>query len=293
MFTTGILIGLAAYVGWVLLRCYFRVEEGHRALLTSFGALISDEKGHPRVYRPGLHRKAPWHVVHAVSIMEQNLDLSTQDGGRTAMAEDGTLLRFGSALRYTPEESQLERYLFGMRNPREHIAGLFASLLRNEIANVRTAPAERDRSSNPSNLPAEAGSYAAVRRERHQLNGRIAEFCETHLADRYGIKFRAVDLTDMLPPDELADALNAVMRAHTEADTNYAHAEADSRQRLIGAQRGVEIARASASAVESEIQRLASYLGEMQKNSTLDLYVRRRRAEVLSESRTVFVRRMP
>ena len=121
----------------LFLRCFFRVEEGHRALLSSFGALAMDGSGHPRTYKPGLHRKLPWQVVHSVSIMEQNLDLSTQEGGRTAMTEDGTVLRFDSVLRYTPIESQLERYVFGIRSSREHIAGLFASLLRNEIANIR------------------------------------------------------------------------------------------------------------------------------------------------------------
>lgn len=299
MITIGILAGLIAglvgYLTLIALRCYFRIEEGHRGLLTSFGALVKDKTGQARVYRPGLHRKAPWQVVHSVSVMEQNLDLGDQEGGRTAMAEDGTVLRFGSMLRYTPVESELERYIFGMRSPREHIAGLFASLLRNEIANIRTPAAapERGRTSSVPELPIEAGSYAAVRGERHQLNGRIDSFCADHFGDRYGIKFRAVDLTDMLPPDELADALNAVMRAHTEAQAHYARAEASASQRLLSAQRGVEIARASANAVEVEALRLASYLSEMNKNNTLDLYVRRRRSEVLSESRAAFVRRMP
>jgi len=287
----GILLGIAGYAGLLCLRCFFRVEEGHRALLSNFGALLTDNSGRPCTFTPGLHRKLPWQVVHAVSVMEQNLDLSTQEGGRTAMAEDGTVLRFDSVLRYTPIESQLERYIFGIRSSREHIAGLFASLLRNEIANIRTLPAERERPLLPSALPAEAGSYAAVRRERHQLNGRIAEFCREHLGDHYGIEFRAVDLTDMLPPDELADALNAMMRAHSEAAAHYARAQASSSQRVLAAERGVEIARASASAVELEMNQLASYLTQMHRSGTLELYVQRRRAETFAESRAVFIRR--
>lgn len=294
MITIGIILGLAAYMGHLLLRCFFRVQEGHRALLTSFGAIAGDATGRPFTYGPGLHRKAPWQVVHSVSVMEQNLDLSTQEvgGGRTAMTEDGTVLRFDSVLRYTPVASQLHRYLFSMRSPREHIAGLFASLLRNELANIRTTP-DHDRPGAARELPAEAGSYALVRGARHQLNSRIAEFCRDHLGDHYGIEFRAVDLTDMLPPDELADALNAVMRARTEAQAHYARAEASCSQQVLSARRSVEIARASASAMEAEILQLAGYLNEMHKNNTLDLYVRRRRAEVYSESRTVFVRRTP
>jgi regulator of protease activity HflC (stomatin/prohibitin superfamily) len=132
-----------------------------------------------------------------------------------------------------------------------------------------------------------------VRRERHQLNGRLAEFFRSRLPSRYGIEFRAIDLTDMLPPDELMDALNAVMSAHSEADAHHARAEADCSQRLMAAERGVEIARISASAVESEAHRLFAYLLELHKSDTLDMYVNRRRAEVLSESRAVFVRRNP
>jgi len=291
--TLGIVLGLGGYAVLLFLRCLFRVEEGHRALLSSFGALAVDGRGQARTYGPGLHRKLPWQIVHSISIMEQNLDLSTQEGGRTAMTEDGTVLRFDSVLRYTPIESQLERYVFGIRSSREHIAGLFASLLRNEIANIRTPPAERERTPLSLELPAEAGSYATVRRERQQLNGRIAEFCRDHLGDHYGIEFRAVDLTDMLPPDELADALNAMMRAHSEAQANFARAEASCSQRVLAAERGVEIARSSAGAVEEEMNQLASYLSDMHHGGTLDLYVRRRRAEVFSESRAVFIRRTP
>lgn len=292
MFTIGLVAGFIIYAGLFVLRCFFRVEEGHVALLTSFSAVVKDAAGRPRTYGPGLHRKAPWHKVHAVSVMEQNLDLGSEEGDRTAMAEDGTVLRFGSVLRYVPVPTQLERYVFGMRAPREHIGGLFSSLLRNEIANIRSAPAETH-AAGSGDMPMGAGSYAAVRRERQQLNSRIADFCRDHLGDRYGIEFRAVDLTDMLPPDELADALNAVMRARTEAEALYARAEAEASQRLLAAERGVEIAAKNARAVEAEILQLGCYLGELHKSRTLDAYVRRRSAEALSESRALFVRRNP
>ena len=72
MIPIGIALGLTVYAVVVFMRCFFRVEEGHRALLTSFGAIITDDKERPRSYGPGLHRKAPWHSVHGVSVMEQN-----------------------------------------------------------------------------------------------------------------------------------------------------------------------------------------------------------------------------
>ena len=152
---------------------------------------------------------------------------------------------------------------------------------------------ERERTALPLELPAEAGSYASgPASERQQLNGRISEFCKSYLGDHYGIEFRAVDLTDMLPPDELADALNAMMRAHSEAAAHYARAEASCSQRVLAAERGVEIARSSAGAVEEEMTQLASYLDQMHKSGTLDLYLQAAAAPRSIPSRApLFVRR--
>jgi regulator of protease activity HflC (stomatin/prohibitin superfamily) len=98
-----------------------------------------------------------------------------------------------------------------------------------------------------------------------------------------------VDLMDILPPDELADALNAVMNARSEADSQRFRAESESRQQLLSAQQGVDIARTHASAVQLEMDTLAEHLGTLERDGVLELYVERRQAEVLSESRTVYV----
>jgi regulator of protease activity HflC (stomatin/prohibitin superfamily) len=104
------------------------------------------------------------------------------------------------------------------------------------------------------------------------------------------VRFNAVDLADILPPDEIADGLNAVINARTEVETRYLRAEGECQQRLLASEKGVEIARARALAVETEIRTLAGFLGDLKQQGTLDLYVSRRRAEVLSESRAVFVK---
>jgi len=51
-----------------------------------------------------------------------------------------------------------------------------------------------------------------------------------------------------------------------------------------------QIARARARAVETEIDTLGAYLVQLHREGTLPLYVQRRRAEVLAESRALFVR---
>jgi regulator of protease activity HflC (stomatin/prohibitin superfamily) len=217
-------------------------------------------------------------------MMEQNLELSGEEGGRTAMAYDGTILRFDSILRFQPVPSDLEHFLFDLKSPHEHITGLFTCLLRNEIANFE-APSSKNGSGDST-----SGAYATIRGQRAVLNRRIEEFCRAQIGKRYGVKFNAVDLTDILPPDELAEALNAVINAQTEAESLYTHAEADCQQRVVAAEHGVEIAKARALAVELEIETLRAYLAKLETDGTLRDYVERRRAEVVSQSRTLYMR---
>ena len=314
----GVALGAALVAAWALARSFFKVEEGTVAVLESFGAALTEPapkgKGGAdgrvlRTFGPGLHRKKPWEHVRAVPMMEQSLELSGEASGQTTMTEDGTVLRFDSILRYQPEPLELEQYLFGLRAPREHITGLFSCLLRNEIANFGQREGKHRKKTHyddpPSmapgamvptspgvfSTPDEGGSYALIRRERQLLNEHIRSFCEEHIADTYGVRFNAVDLVDILPPDELAEALNAVMQAQTEADSCFARAQADSRQEVLAAERGVEIAKVRAKAIEAEILTLSKHLGELAEQGTLAGYVARRRVEVLSESRAVFDKR--
>ena len=129
-----------------------------------------------------------------------------------------------------------------------------------------------------------------ISRRDSTLNERIEAFCRLKIDDHYGVRFNAVDLADILPPDELADALNAVMQARSEANAKLHRAEAECQQRILSAQRGVGIATVRAKAVETEIRKLCSFLEELDRQNVLDAYVARRRSEVTSESRTLFLR---
>ena len=287
MLVMGILVGVVAYCVYLLARCHFRVEQGHLAVLTSFGAAVKDGPK-LRTYAPGLHFKWPWQRVHHVAMMEQSLELSGESG-RTAMTYDGTILRFDSILRFQPVPAELEHFLFELKSPHEHITGLFTSLLRNEIANFHP-PTHENGNVVQESIEATGGAYAQIRRERALLNQRIEEFCRTQIGRRYGVQFNAVDLTDILPPDELANALNAVINTQTEAESLYAHAEADTRQQIVAAERGVEIAKARGLATEREINTLGDVLARLHADGTLADYVGRRRAEVISQSKTLYMR---
>jgi regulator of protease activity HflC (stomatin/prohibitin superfamily) len=295
MFAIGIAAGLALYFAFVLYRCSFRVEEGHLAVLVAFGkAETLDGQRKLKTYGPGLHWKKPWERAIPVSTKEQTLDLNREEGGGTAMADDGTILRLDSFVRYVPVRNELYEFLFGLERPLDHITGLFTCLLRNEIANFRGREA-RDAAEEISlstrfDFASQAGSYALIRRERKLLNERIESFCRHKIDDRYGVRFNAVDLADILPPDELADALNAVIQAQSEADAHLHRAEAECQQRILSAERGVGIAAARSEAIETEIRKLCSFLDDLDKKGVLDAYVARRRSEVTSESRTLFLK---
>ncbi len=291
MLMMGLFVGIALYALVVLSRSVFKVEEGHVAVLVTFGRAETRADGSLLTHRPGLHWKKPWQHVIVVSTMEQTLDLGCETGGSTAMADDGTILRLDSFIRYVPVEAELHEYLFGLARPLPHITGLFTCLLRNEIANFRGRGDGAAASlATRFDFSRQAGSYSLIRRERKLLNDRIHEFCREKIDDRYGVRFNAVDLADILPPDELADALNAVIQAQTEAEGRLFRAEGECQQRLLSAERGVEIARARSGAVELEIAKLASYLDDLDATGVLTDYVARRRREVLGEARVTYVK---
>lgn len=293
MFEAGVLIGLVVLSLYTAYHASFRVEEGYLAVLVTFGkAATEDGKRKLKTYGPGLHFKMPWDHVVTVSMKEQTLDLNREEGGGTAMAADGTILRLDSFVRYVPVKEELYEFLFGLERPLDHITGLFTCLLRNEIANFGSSRRAVDNRplSVRFDFASQAGSYALIRRERKLLNEHIEMFCREKIDDRFGVRFNAVDLADILPPDELADALNAVIQAQSEAETFLHRAEAECQQRVLAAERGVSIATARAEAIETEILRLASFLEELEKRGVLQPYVERRRAEVMSESRTLFVK---
>ncbi len=291
MLEVGFVLGALVYALFVLSRCAFRVEEGHLAVLVTFGrAETVDGKHRLRTHEPGLHAKKPWQDVVTISMKEQTLDLNGEEGGGTAMADDGTILRLDSFVRYVPVREVLYEHLFGVERPLDHITGLFTCLLRNEIANFRGHENGEASLSTRFDFASQAGSYALIRRERKLLNERIHLFCHEKIDNRYGVRFNAVDLADILPPDELADALNAVMNAQTEAEARLFRTEGECQKRILAAERGVDIASSRARAVEIEITALASYLAELETTGVLDAYVSRRRAEVTSESRALYLK---
>lgn len=278
MFFYGLLMGGLLVLALSVAFSMFRVDEGHVGLLTAFKAARRKPDGTLLTFPPGLHFKRPWDVVKQINMMEQALALP-DEGGKEAIAEDGTVLKLEADMRYSPVEGGLDKFVFGVARPAEHLQALFAALMRNELANVRAPNAQQL-----------GGSYALIRRDRKGLDQRLEQLYREQLDMRYGVRFRGVDVTDIHPPDELADALNAVIAAKSHAEEMYFRAEGDAQSRVLSAKEGVEIAKFRARAAQDEIQILCNALTELELQKTLGEYVRRRRAEVLSESRALFLK---
>jgi regulator of protease activity HflC (stomatin/prohibitin superfamily) len=288
VFSLGLLIGVALFAWWIAKDCFVLVQEGQVAVITRFGAARRNADGSLKLHEPGLHLKWAFEEARVVSLREQLIPLGGEGGAaEPMMLSDGTVIKLHANLRYAPQRDGILKYLFGLHHRKEHVAGLFSSLLRNELANVKAAaPPASDLSKLDEDLN---NAFALVRRDRSLLNERIADFARTQLRD-YGVVFQSIDITDLHPPDELADALNAVMSARAEADSLRFRSQSECAQRVMAAEQGVEIAKAKAAAVEAEIDELGRHLAQLDAAKVLDAYVERRRAEVLSDARTVYLK---
>lgn len=297
----GVGIGVIALMGLGFWLAHFKVEEGHLAVLTRFGRLVnkgpskalalngsisngstSAGPASDNLFSPGAHWKWPWDKVIHFSVMERIIDLSGEKGGKYAMADDGTVMRLDSKIRFKPQINNIYSYLFELKNPMGHIREMFTCIIRNEIANFK----------NNSNLDTEVlGSYSLIRRERKKLNHQMELICKEQLDSDYGIQFRGVDLIDIVPPHELEFALNGIQSAKTEAETLYAKAEADSRQKIIAAEQGVEIAKLRAESVTLELQILAKTIKKLMADGEVDHYLYHRKMELVGDSKMLFVQR--
>ncbi|MBX9838301.1 MAG: hypothetical protein K2X69_08270 [Silvanigrellaceae bacterium] len=287
----GFSIGIIIYFIFMIKNSFFQVNEGSIAVLTSFGKIITSKNASENIktYEPGLHIKMPWHKIKMISTMEQMIELSGEEGGTMTMASDGTLLRIDSKLRFTPLKSNIYSFLFSLEKPLEHIKGLFVCLLHKEIGSFENSKPKSE--TNSIKLNDQISSYASIRSDRGILHKKILDYCKNKITNNYGIEFNGVDITDILPPDELAEALNAVINAQSEAQRLYALTEAECEQKLLAAQKGISIAKAKAKATEEDIKKITEILEKLQINGTLNLYLERRSCEVFSDSKISYIKR--
>jgi len=294
----GFGIGLFLFGLIILWHSQFKVEEGHLAILTCFGAVVRSEIQKEnsnktikldfientgiKLFQPGIHWKKPWEKTILFSVMERVIDLSGEKGGKYAMAADGTVLRLDSKIRFFPKINDIYSYLFELKNPMGHIREMFTCIIRNEIANFKN-----DLSDDNEAL----GSYSLIRRDRKRLNEEVDYHCRDQIGEAYGIQFLGVDLIDIVPPHELESALNGIQNARTEAEILYSRAEADARQKVISAEQGVEISKIRAESVALELQILAKMIKSLIVEGEVNTYLNHRKTELVGDSKMLFMQR--
>ena len=282
--TTSFVVGLAIGVALVALygfwRGAFRVDNGTVGVLTVFGKFVTDEHGAVRTFPPGLHGKAPWAHPNVLSLAERSLAFDDKNTAIEALAADGTRIRVNARLRFKVDEARAARFLADSKDAIEHLAGLFQLTVREQVARF----AQRAE---------ELSAYTALRLRMSELQLRIQDAMKGTAHEEYGIVVVAVDLIQIDPPEELIDALNAVITAESEANALVARTELSSQQRTLAAEQAVAIANARALAVESEIRTVGGELAILADQGVLRDYVARRRIELLGGSRRVYVNHQP
>lgn len=275
-FWFGLLLGTLGAACFFLWKSFFRVEEGHLAVLISHGKVQREiNTNQLQIFSPGLHFKWPWQLALEISMMEKIMDLSGPDKGQNALTQDGTLLRLDSKIRMQVEVKELYSFLFALKNPLEHTKQVFTCMLSSVIAGFKTE--------------SPMGSYAEIRQQRQKLTSDMENFCQYFFDSKYGMKFLALDLTDILPPMELENALNSVQNAYSEANTLFAKAEAECEKKMMGAQKELEIARIRAKALENEMRVLIRSFEELQDDGTLTYFIQHKRTELLAGAKMTFM----
>lgn len=279
----GILAGAAAVAAYAVLRSAFRVDNGNLAVLVVFGRLVRDAGGGVATFGPGLHARRPWAQAVQISLAERSLSLGgTPDKPAAigALAADGTRIRVNARLRFRIDPRRAGTYLANAADALEQLGGLFRLTIREQIARL-------------DQRPAELSAYTALRLRTNELQQRTLEAMADVALAEYGIRVTSVDLLQIDPPEELVDALNAVITAESEADALVARTELLCQQRVLAAEQAVAIANARARATEAEIRTVGEELATLADQGVLRDYVARRRIEVLGGSRRVYLNHQP
>lgn len=273
----GIVTGLGVLMILALAKSICRIEEGHAGVLTSFGRIRQQSEGRVLLLDAGFHWKRPWEKLHEFSTMERVLSVREDDREVELLTRDGTLIRLDPQVRFSFNTEGIMAFVFGMKRPMSHLREVFRGLMSVEIGRFGSDNCED-------------GSFAEIRRQRKSLNASLEKKFRDDLAEKYGVHFKAVEIAEILPPAELAQALNSVQKIEVENKTLLHRVSAECEQRISAAEHGVHIEKMRAQAVEKEIAITASALEQLQRKGVLGHYVKHRRDEATSLSKTLYLK---
>jgi regulator of protease activity HflC (stomatin/prohibitin superfamily) len=193
------------------------------------------------------------------------------------MARDGTTLSLQANVRLKANESTAESLIYGIENPMDQIRDYLSCVLRSEIANFGE---ELD----PGDV------FIQLRNQQVTLRKAFESAASKELSRTYGVELLGLDLVDMTPPQELANALNSVQTARADSESMIARAKALREKKLYSAKKRLEVAQKEAMASELEMVTVGQNLRNLDQAGTLNDYIQRRKDEVFKQSRISIVR---
>ena len=158
----------------------------------------------------GLHFKVPFieHIARKVNLKEQVADFAPQP----VITKDNVTMRIDTVVFFQITDPKL--YAYGVENPLNAIENLSATTLRNIIGDL-----ELDETLT----------------SREVINTKMRSILDV-ATDPWGIKVNRVELKNIIPPQEIQDAMERQMKAERERREAVTRAEGEKRSAILVAE---------------------------------------------------------
>ena len=203
METKIVLIVLIVVILVILARCVRVVQQSKAYVIERLGAFHT-------VWSVGLHFKVPFidRVLRVVSLKEQVADFPPQP----VITKDNVTMQIDTVLYYQITDPKL--FAYGVENPMNAIENLTATTLRNIIGEL-----ELDQSLTSRDI----------------INARMRSILD-EATDPWGIKVNRVELKNILPPEDIQNAMEKQMRAERERREQILQAEGQKQSQILVAE---------------------------------------------------------
>ena len=198
-----ILVVLIVLVLWVVASCIRVVPEAQAMVVERFGGYLT-------TWNKGIHLKMPFvdRVAKRVTLKEQVVDFAPQP----VITKDNVTMQIDTVVFYQITEPKL--FAYGVENPILAIENLTATTLRNIIGDM-----ELDETLT----------------SREVINTKMRANLD-QATDPWGIKVGRVELKNIIPPDQIVDAMEKQMKAERERREAILIAEGEKKSSILRAE---------------------------------------------------------
>ena len=198
-----ILVVLIVLVLWVVASCIRVVPEAQAMVVERFGGYLT-------TWNKGIHLKMPFvdRVAKRVTLKEQVVDFAPQP----VITKDNVTMQIDTVVFYQITDPKL--FAYGVENPILAIENLTATTLRNIIGDM-----ELDETLT----------------SREVINTKMRANLD-QATDPWGIKVGRVELKNIIPPDQIVDAMTKQMKAERERREAILIAEGEKKSSILRAE---------------------------------------------------------